>query len=282
MSVLDTHVHVWDLAGLERPWLADAPVLDRQMRPADVDRAGGRSTRMVFVETDCRPDLRLEEARSVAAMDWPELAGIVAGADLRARTLSSELNALASVGGVVGVRQPLQNEPVKVFDDHRMVTGLRHLADRELTFDACVVWGQLPALVGLLARADDVPLVLDHLGKPPVNEGLASENGQEWARSLKRVAALPRTSVKLSGLAAEASSRELFERHADDFIGYALDAFGPDRTMLGSDWPVSRLVGAAVPFADWIDRVERVARLGNAEWEAVANRTGERFYGLAG
>jgi len=82
--------------------------------------------------------------------------------------------------------------------------------------------------------------------------------------------------VKLSGLTAESADREAFDRHADDFIAHALDAFGADRCVVGSDWPVSAWFGVGGRFADWVDRVRRL--VGEAAWPLVAATTARRVY----
>ncbi|WP_395243525.1 amidohydrolase family protein [Agromyces sp. MMS24-K17] len=287
--LLDTHVHVWDPTRLDYLWLAGLPALDHPFLPAEVDRADGATARMVFVQADCRADQSLDEAHWVAglAADWPELAGIVAAADLRSASLAEHLDALADIGGpdgtrlVRGIRHLLQGEPVEAFADPALRRGLELLAERGIPFDACVVHPQLDALADLLDAVPELDVVLDHVGKPPVDAGLDSDAGRAWADALDRLADRPGTHVKLSGLAAEASDRASLDAHADAFLARALDAFGADRAMLGSDWPVSARLGAGGSFADWAARVRRVAEDGGHEWAAIAGGTGARVYGLA-
>jgi predicted TIM-barrel fold metal-dependent hydrolase len=103
---------------------------------------------------------------------------------------------------------------------------------------------KMPALVALLAKVPGLPVVLDHLGKPPV-----SGDADGWERDLCDLAALPRVSVKLSGVAPEASPRGgTIRRQALPWLAVALDAFGAERCMVGSDWPVSAVsVGREAP-----------------------------------
>ncbi|MEU1971564.1 amidohydrolase family protein [Microbacterium sp. NPDC019599] len=277
---LDAHVHVWDPRRLDYPWLSGLDELDGPRLPDDYRSEDER--RVVFVQADCRPDQALDEARWVADLDWPELAGIVAGADLRSPDLSDHLDALADVRGFVGIRHLLQGEDAARFADPDLRRGLALLAERGLTFDACIRHPQLDALIALLESVPGLRVVLDHLGKPPVAEGLASVAGQRWAEGLRRLAALPGTHVKLSGLPAETDDGRAYFTHADDYIRFTLDAFGPDRAMLGSDWPVSAVFGMRSTPEEWSDRVRFATGIDGEEWEAVSARTGVRFYGLAG
>jgi L-fuconolactonase len=278
MTLLDTHVHVWDPARLDYPWLAGLPHLRTGFLPDRI--AALEDARMVFVEADCAPGQAIDEARWVDRLEWPELAGIVAAADLRADELDRHLDDLSGIGRFVGVRHLLQGEDVVRFADPALRRGLELVAARGLTFDGCVRHEQLPALAGLLESVPDARVVLDHLGKPPVDAGLDSATGEAWAASIERLARLPHLHVKLSGLAAEAGSRAAFDAHADAFVAHAVAVFGPERAMLGSDWPVSAELGAAEQPRDWTGRVRDAAGVDDAGWAQIASETGSRFYGL--
>ncbi|MHA7987778.1 amidohydrolase family protein [Rathayibacter sp. CAU 1779] len=373
VGVVDAHVHVWDPARLDYPWLADAPALQRAFLPADIDRGGtdrggadrgdtdrrdadgGRAdddrpdgdgpaktyatTFMVFVQAGCRPDQALDEVRWVLGLAdaWPELAAIVADADLRSGSaLERHLDALAvlsdpgsrvskpaaskagfdtlnrrsegfgelnqrSAGldagvrrpkprrvGVHGIRHLLQDEPGELLRNRAsrsaLLDGLRMLSQRGLTFDLCVRHPQLANAVDLLEEVPELAVVLDHVGKPPVDAGIESREGRAWAHAIDRMARLPLAHVKLSGLAAEASDSAALDAHAGAFLEHAITAFGPDRAMLGSDWPVSALTGATGTFAAWRGRVRSAAIAAGVDADGVASieaGTAWRFYALA-
>ncbi|GLI27769.1 amidohydrolase [Agromyces rhizosphaerae] len=274
-ELIDAHVHVWDPALHRYEWL-DGLEIHRPMLPAAVDRADGATTGMVFVQAGADRADALAEARWVAAADWPELVAIVADADLLtdAGELAEHLDALAALPKVVGVRDNLQNEPVETFPAR--AAGLVALGDRGLTFDACIRHTQLPALIDLVAQAPDVTVVLDHLGKPPIDAGIDSPEGRAWSAGIGELASRPGTFAKLSGLTAESADADAFARNADAFIARVLEAFGPERTMLGSDWPVSATFGVGGPFADWVARVR--ALVGEADWPEVASGSARRAY----
>ncbi len=278
--VLDTHVHVWDTSVLDYPWLAGAPTLPARALPGDVDRAVGRSTRMVFVEADRLPHQGLAEARWVDALDWPELAGIVAYADLTA-SVAAALDDLMSIDRVVGIRHSLQGAPAEIWNLAALADGLRELAGRGLTFDACVRHAQLPTLATLLEQVPEAAVVVDHLGKPPVDAGLDSDAGRAWHDALRRIAALPRAHLKLSGLAAETTDAAAYREHVDAFLAAGVAAFGAARCMIGGDWPVSAHIGVGTTLAGWIDRVRRATSASGDDWERLCDRTGAAFYGLA-
>ncbi|TNU73569.1 hypothetical protein FH969_10625 [Miniimonas arenae] len=311
--VLDAHVHVWDPARLPYPWLAGVPALNR---PVTLDeRADGdpRTRWCLLVEADARRDQALAEAgfmvelarssgRDASRTDVadrpdsppgppgesgqrpdpaPEVVGVVAAVDLRSPTLAADLCALLALGQVVGVRHLLQHEPDGALADPLLARGLAVVAEAGLVFDACVRHEQLDALVRLLAASPATRVMLDHLGKPPVRAGLGSPSGAAWAHAIDRLAARPETWVKLSGLAPECASRDELDRHGGDLLRHALAAFGPDRAVLASDWPVSATLGAAVTPAEWWTWVATEADLGPAGWRAVAEGTARRAYRLS-
>ncbi len=278
MSVLDAHVHVWDPALLSHPWLDDLPALNRSLLPADIDDAHGRITSWIFVEADAEPVLARAEVDWVAGLDWPGLAGIVGHVEAR-DDIDRQLDDLAHQPLVVGVRPSLQNAS----DDHLasddLVCALRRTGERGLTFDVCVRWAQLELAVGAIAQAPDTAVVIDHLGKPPVADGISGDAGRRWRRSLERLAALPNVSLKCSGLPAEAGDEETFLASAGDFARAGLDAFGAERAMFGGDWPVSGRQGVGVDVAAALDALRREAS--DAEWEWISGATARAFYGIA-
>ncbi|GGO67158.1 hypothetical protein GCM10010910_28300 [Microbacterium nanhaiense] len=127
------------------------------------------------------------------------------------------------------------------------VAGARTLAAEGLAFDACVRWTQLADAAALAAAAPELRIVLDHVGKLPVSPATRGDGDvARWADGIRRIAERPRVHCKLSGLPAE-SSDDWTGDALTPFLDVALEAFGPDRLIYGSDWPVSG-PGAAVAW----------------------------------
>ena len=272
-SIIDSHVHVWDPAVNEYDWLSGD--LDRAYLPAEYRAKAPDSTGVVFVQAGAVDGLA--EARWVDSLVWPQLLGIVAHAPLeRGEFVADDLDELQGIDRVVGVRRLLQDEPLAFFADPALLAGLGVLADRGLPFDACVRHPQLAALTTLLAGVPGLPVVLDHLGKPPVATG---DDGQ-WERDLRSLAALPQVRVKLSGIAPEASSSRPVREQARAWVLTAIDAFGTERCMVGSDWPVSAVSAAGVPPGRWLADVLEDSGANVTEREWLSWRTASEFYGL--
>ena len=152
------------------------------------------------------------------------------------RGVVTDLAALREAGRTVGIRRLLQDEPLSFFEHPGLVDGLRALAKWGLPFDACIRHHQLAALTALLAKVPDLPVVLDHLAKPPVATG---DDGT-WERNLRALAALPQVSVKLSGMPPELRDGQDLVSAVRPWLEVTLDAFGADRAMVGAIGPFRR------------------------------------------
>ena len=227
-------------AGDPEPLGRGNDVLNRPFLPADIDTAGGLIDRWIFVETDAIASFARVEADWVASIDWPGLEGIVAHVEMAGGDIEHQLDDLQGdarllVGGAAVARRTAP--PSSISSPEFLPPTCARSAS-----------AASPSMRASLARAGrrssgpprDAPTrasVLDHLGKPPVLEGLEGAQGSAWRRGIEHLAALPNAFVKCSGMPAEAG--EAFDEVAGTFDRVALDAFGADRAMFGGDWPVS-------------------------------------------
>jgi L-fuconolactonase len=274
--MIDAHVHFWDPDARDYPWLEAYPELQRPFVPEDFDPGRHRVEAMVFVEADCGVEQALDEVKWVAGLaeHHPLVRGMVAYAPLhRGEQAREALGRVAREPLVVGVRRVLQSEPPALFSDPALADGIGLLADHDLPFDVCVTHEQLSAVASLIAACPDVSFVLDHLGKPPVAAGQL----EPWRTDLARVAALPNVVCKLSGLTTEATPAW---RPGDirPYLDHALAVFGPNRCMVGSDWPVATL---ATSIEAWFDLVDDVLEpLAADERRAVLSGCARGVYAL--
>ncbi len=244
MRVLDSHLHLWDDAVLRYTWL-EGPYAHR-FADAEFERAripGAAGEESVFVQAETIDDDYIGEVRWVESLAAPlRIVGIVAGAHLhRGVHTVTHLEELVTHPLVVGVRHNLQDDADGLVMSSDFVMGAREVAARALTFDACVRATQLPDIARLAGAVPDLRMVLDHLGKPEVGTADAPlVPTAEWVRDLEEVAKHPEVHCKLSGLPAEAGGAWSAEQLVP-FLDAAADAFGVERLMWGSDWPVSAI-----------------------------------------
>ena len=268
-AVIDAHVHVWDLAAHPQPWTESFPLLNRSFLVQDlraVLNEHGVDAAIVVQAGDTTGETR----DLLAAADTePVIAGVVGWADFTAPDLPAQLDLLrAAPGGrrLVGLRHQLQVEPDPRWLAREQVrAGLRQLGGRGMTFDVVVSPHHLPLVIETVRTLPDTRFVLDHAGKPDIAGGDIAE----WRRDIAALAESPNVAIKLSGLVTEARWDSWTQHQLDPVIGHVLDLFGPDRVMIGSDWPVclvaadyatvqSTLTGAL----DRVDASSRAALLG--------------------
>ncbi|OUD03051.1 amidohydrolase family protein [Streptomyces swartbergensis] len=275
MTVVDAHHHVWDLSVRDQDWIAEGSPIRRDFTVKDLAaeaRAAGVD-RTVLVQTVTVPE---ETPEFLAVADAHELiAGVVGWTDLTRPDVADELARLRELPGgryLKGIRHQVQGEPDPEWllrPDVRR--GLTAVADAGLVYDLVVLPHQLPACTQAAASLPGLTFVLDHLGKPPIASGAL----EPWASGLRTLAALPNTVCKLSGMVTEA---DLESWSIDDLRPYAdtvLEAFGPDRLMFGSDWPVCTL---AATYGDVLDTARRLT--GPSEHARIFGATATRLYDL--
>ena len=197
--------------------------------------------------------------------------------DLRAPDLEAQLERLAGEPALRGVRHIAQDEPDDSFlarDD--VVRGISVLARHGLTYDILVYARQIPAAVELARRLPEQPFVVDHVAKPEIRAGRLDG----WREGIRRLAELPHVTCKLSGLVTEARWDGWTAADLRPYLDVVLEAFGPGRLMVGSDWPVC-LLAADYPTVIGLVR-DLVDPLSDAEQAAILGGTAARFYGIQG
>ncbi|MFC3505610.1 amidohydrolase family protein [Micromonospora krabiensis] len=280
--IVDAHHHLWRVEDGYR-WL-DAPELApirRSFGPDDLRRelSAAGVARTVLVEGG-RCDAAEAALLLAYARTTPEIAGVVAWVDPADPALADTIAAYrGSPGGdlLVGVRPQLQGETDPDYLDREPVRrGLRTIADAGLAFDAVVRADQLPAVARAARELPELRFVLDHLGKPRIRDGASGL--AEWAGPIAELGALPNVTAKLSGLVTEADWAGWRVADLRPFVAEAVERFGPERLMFGSDWPVCRLAADYRTVLSALD--EALPALSAAERAAVFGDTAVRAYRL--
>jgi L-fuconolactonase len=272
--MIDCHQHYWTYDPVEYDWIDDAmAAIRRDFLPADakceMDRAGVRAAIAVQARQT------LDETRWLLdlARDHPFIRGVVGWIDLR-QDVDAQLAAFVAQGALVGVRHIVQAEPDGFLAQPRFLGGVARLEAAGLAYDLLVFERQLPEAIAFARRFPRQRFVLDHLGKPDVRGGEL----RAWARRLRELAALPNVCCKLSGLVTEADWRAWTPGQLRPYLDAALDSFGPDRVMIGSDWPVCLL---AATYAEAIGLVrDAIGEYSAAEQQRMLEGTALDFYGV--
>lgn len=233
---IDAHQHFWMYSPAEYDWIdASMAVLRQNFLPDDLvpelKTAGFAGS--IAVQARQTP----EETRWLLdlAASSPSILGVVGWVDLRSPTVRSELKVLARNPKLVGIRHVVQSEPDDRFlMQPEFMRGVSVLEEFDLAYDLLIYSRHLSVAAEFVQRFPRQRFVLDHLAKPPVKSG----HIDSWARGISQLATFPNVFCKLSGLVTEADWQHWTVEQIVPFLDVAFESFGPERLMIGSDWPV--------------------------------------------
>jgi L-fuconolactonase len=277
IPIVDSHHHVWNLSVRAQPFLESDEALAPLRRNFSVDdllpqATAAGVTATVVVQTVTEPG-ETPELLALALAE-PLVAAVVGWTDLTMPTVAdaiAELRAMPGGQHLAGIRHPLLTEPELDWISRPEVRrGLAAVAASGLTFDLVLRPSQLPAAISAAADMTGLTFVLDHLGNVEVGPII----DKPWAAAFTAFARLPNTVCKLSGILsaaepADSSGLPGGEGPSVDclrpYFDLALDSFGPDRLMFGSDWPFCAsyrgVVAAAVALTSPLSEPEQEAIL---------------------
>jgi len=279
--ILDSHAHLWQRERTPQPWIDSASMapIDRDFWLDDLREAqreaGIEGTILVQSANSASETLDL-----LALAKGPHddaVRGVVGWIDLTG-DVSSQLQSVRRAPGgdrLVGIRHLAHQDP----DDRWLRradvgAGLEALAEAELVFDLVVRPDQLADAAAVVAEHPAVTFVLDHLGKPPIAGGDLAD----WSAGLRAVAASPNATAKLSGLVIEAEWSSWSIDDLREPVELALEVFGPNRLMFGSDWPLTRVAGG---LTSWVDAArDLTSELSQGERDHIFGGTAATVYNL--
>ena len=268
--MIDSHQHFWQVGRFDYPWMSsDLGVLYRDYLPADfapiLERNGIEKTVLV------------QASNSVAETRWlleladanPFIAGFVGWVDL------TQLDELPAHPKFKGVRHLVESEPN---DDWliqpAVLSGLKKLSAHECTYDLLVHTRHLRYVPQVVESCPELQFVIDHMAKPPI----ARNEIRAWAEAMKPVAAFPDVYCKLSGLVTEANWTSWQLADLRPYVDYALDLFGTDRIMFGSDYPVCLL---AASYDSVLESFQELLKdLSDDDRDKIFSSNAQRFYRL--
>lgn len=295
LRIVDSHVHLWDLSRARYGWLQDDPLPNN---PAgDMSCIAHRNYLLDDYLADtgwCVDKIVHVEAgqpkgQQLAETDWLQsLAdqrgyphGIVAGADMLDPDLDAVLEAQAARRNVRGVRQIVcwHADPLKTYTDRDLlrdpqwVEGFAKLARYGLSFDLQLYPSQMATAAIIAARHPDIPIIINHAGLPTDRDEAGMER---WRTGLRLLAAQPQVSIKISGLGI--TDRAWTPDSIRAVVLECIDAFGTERAMFASDFPVESVHGTFDAFYSAFDAI--TADFSADERDRLFARNAEAIYRL--
>lgn len=280
-ALTDTHVHLWDVENFNYSWLDDFPTLNTTHDLSDYDAATGEADVETIVFVECTESFDDETSR--AEVEWvsslaerdERIRGIVAHASLeKGEEARPHLEWLEEQPLVTGVRRILQDDPNEFCLQPDFVDGVQLLSDFDFSFDVTIHSAQLPATIELVDRCPDVQFVLDHIGKPAIQDGALDP----WRDRIEALAQRPNVTCKLSGVLTEADLEAWTQAEVQPYLDHVIDTFGFDRLMFGGDWPVVKL---AADYTTWLEVVQTTIQdCSSTEKQKLFRGTAARVYDL--
>lgn len=278
---LDAHQHFWQPLRGDYGWMPqDNAILNRAYAPRDLlphlARCGIDGTVLV----QAAPTVEETEYMLGLADGCDSIKGVVGWVDFENPAHLHHLERLALHPKFLGVRPMIQDIPDvdwMLRDDVQW--GYKAIVDLDLTFDALGFPQHLPNFLTLMHRYPDMRVVYDHCMKPQISDAMAGQNAFDvWADGISHLADQTTGYCKFSGLVTEAAKGWTID-DLRPFSDHILSAFGAQRVMWGSDWPVCRL---QAEYQDWHDiALSLTEHLSQEERDAVFGRNAANFYRLA-
>ena len=269
LPIIDTHQHLWDLDTFVLPWVGEVSspaVLKKSYVTKDYLEAvkGLNVVKAIYMEVDVREDLQDKEADHVIALsrsdEHPTVAAVISGRP-ESEKFAGYMARFRDTEEVKGARRVLHGDtPGGYCLKDQFVKSVRLLGEMQKSFDICIRPKELGDAVKLAQTCPDTLLILDHCGNadPKAWRSATKDDAwhgvDEWKRGIEALAKEKRVICKISGILARAPE----DWKTDDLapsVDFCLDAFGPDRVVFGSDWPVCKVTG---PLSAWVKALKEI------------------------
>lgn len=251
IGIVDSHFHIWDLEYLRYPWLDNRGILNRSYLFDEYKKSAGKYTIDTAIYCECSgADYRREiQYVSEQAAIHPEIRAAVSWCKLEDKeNIIAELERLQADPIVKGVRRLLKKAPAReeLCLSEDFIHGMHLLPKYDLVYDMGIVPCLLKPCGEMMSKCPETKFVVEHLAEPDPS----ADDYEEWAKGIDLIAPLPNVSVKISGLTTHIKDENNALAEVRPYFEYALEKFGFERVMFGSDWPP---VNQRSSLEKWID-----------------------------
>ena len=272
---LDSHQHFWKYSPQQHNWIDDSMVsLKRDFLPNDLEPhlIENKIEACVVVQAD--QSEKETEFLLELATQYEFIKGVVGWVDLRAKNVEERLQFYSQNQYFKGVRHIVQSEKQDFLLDPAFQNGIGKLGNLNLTYDLLIYSHQIGAAIKLVSQFPNQKFVLDHLAKPNIVNGKIDP----WKNQIQRLAQFSNVSCKISGMVTEADHAQW---QPSDFIPYldiVFDAFGENRILFGSDWPVCLLAASYQEVYQLI--TDYTVNFSLEQRDKLFGANAERFYNI--
>ena len=278
--MIDTHLHLWNPARFQYPWLEGIPALNREFTlPEYRQTALEEVTGSLFVECAAGSDSIIAEARwalDIASQPESAIDGVIASVWPERPDFQENISRLAGDPKLKGIRRVLHTEPDELSQSPLFRSNVSSLSARRLSFDLCVLERQLPLAISLVDACPETRFILDHCGVPDI----AANSPGFWRKQMTELAKRPNVACKVSAILLYAGESQRTATGIFPWFAHVCEAFGWERLVWGGDWPVCTL---AVPLRNWMQVTNELLDLADAtpaERSALLNENAKLIYRL--
>ncbi|AMQ57366.1 amidohydrolase family protein [Algoriphagus sanaruensis] len=272
---LDAHQHFWHYDPKRQEWITpEMGRIRRNFVPADlypllqevqIDGCIAVQAEESLRETDFLLDLAQEH-------EW--IMGVVGWADLGQDNLDEVLDQYSNQEKLVGFREVLQAKDPRYMLRDEFVRGMQKLKERGYTYDLLLFPHHLEAALELVKKCPEQRMVIDHLAKPLIKDG----EWRDWKKKISLLAEREMIYCKISGMVTEADWKKWTSDDLTPYMEIALELFGPERLMFGSDWPVCLVAGEYEQVYKVVD--DFISPLSPSEKANLMGDSAVQFYGI--
>ena len=272
---IDSHQHFWKYDPVKNSWIEDhMKVIRRDFLPLDLQPILKKNAidGCIAVQAD-QSEAETEFLLSLAENN-SFIKGVVGWVDLKAENIEERLAYFARFEKLKGVRHIVQAEPDDYMLDEKFQRGISLLKQFDLTYDILVFPSQLPASIELVNKFPNQKFVVDHIAKPLIKEGKI----ENWKKNMESLAKSLNVMCKISGMVTEADWNSWKSKDFDPYLDVIFNAFGANRILFGSDWPVCLL---AAEYQQQLEIVENyISHLPNEVQDKIMGGNAINFYSI--
>ena len=275
MKIIDTHQHFWNYDATRHDWInEDMRAIKKDFLPEQL--APILKENKVEGCVSVQVDQTTEETDFLLALakEHSFIKGVVGWVDLRASNLEDKLENYKDAKALKGFRHIIQGQAAGFMLQPNLIQGLKKLATRNYSYDLLIYAHQLKEANELIKQVTELPIVIDHLAKPNIK----NNEIEDWKKEITALAKYPNVYCKISGMATEANWETWAMAGLQPYLDTVVEAFGTERIMFGSDWPVCLVASS---YAKWLKGVQKYFNtFSNTEQEAIFAGNAIKFYKL--
>ena len=274
--VIDSHQHFWNYNPNKQSWIDDSmSVIRKSFTPEDLQKVYAENSIDACVAVQA--DQTLDETNFLLdlASENNFIKGVVGWVDLRNKNIDEVLESYSNAENLKGIRHIVQGEP-----DHNFLlrpnflNGISKLEKHNLAYDILIFPHQLGTAIEFVKKFPNQKFAIDHIAKPYIKDGFYDG----WAILMKEIAQYDNVFCKVSGMTTEADYNNWTPNQIHPYMNLVIEAFGTERIMFGSDWPVCLVAGNYTQVKDLV--TEFISNFSNAEQVAIMGKNAIQFYNL--